>query len=124
MVAIHAKLQRFFEMAIGYAVKHNRLPLKSLLFCRRDSVLSEEGVDVGAVDVDFAADLREGNNALVTVVLPCLWRDSEDFTGIFGFYPFAAGVVGVASGYQVDDLLQCVMEVAPLFFRHHYHCHA
>lgn len=110
-------------MAIGYAVKHNRLPLKSLLFYSGDPVLSEEGVEVGAVHVDFAADLREGNNALVAVVLPCLWRNSEDFPRVFGFYPFAAGVFGVAAGDQVDDLLQCVMESAPLFFRYHYHCH-
>lgn len=86
-------------------------------------MLSEEGVDVGAVDVDFAADLREGNDAFVAVVLPCLWRDTEDFPRVFRFYPFAAGVVGVAAGYQVDDLLQSVMEVAPLFFWYHYHCH-
>ncbi len=110
-------------MAIGYAVKHNRLPLKSLLFYSVDTVLSEEGIEVGAVDVDFATYLREGDEALVAVVLPCLWRDSEDFACIFGFYPFASGVVGVASGDQVDDLLQRIMEVAPLFFRHHYHCH-
>lgn len=44
-------------MAIDYAVKRNRLPLKSLLFYSRDTVLSEEGVEVGAVDVDFAANL-------------------------------------------------------------------
>ncbi len=44
-------------MAIGYAVKHNRLPLKSLLFYSGDEVFPEEGVEVGAVDVDFAADL-------------------------------------------------------------------
>jgi len=31
MVAIYAKLQRIFEMAIGYVVKHNRLPWKRLL---------------------------------------------------------------------------------------------
>lgn len=85
-------------MAIGYAVKHNRLPLKSLLFYSGDTVFPGEGVDVGAVDVDFATYLREGNNAFVAVVLPCLWRDSEDFACIFGFYPFAAGVVGVAAG--------------------------
>jgi len=36
MVAIYANLQRIFEMAIGYAVKHNRLPLKSLLFYSGD----------------------------------------------------------------------------------------
>ena len=81
-------------------------------------MFSEEGIKVGTVDVDFAPDLREGNNALVTVVLPCLWRDSEDFTGIFGFYPFAAGVVGVASGDQVHDVLQRIMEVSPFFFRY------
>lgn len=98
MVAINAKLQRIFEMAIGYAVKHNRLPLQSLLFYSWDAMLSEEGVEVGAVDVDFAADLREGYDALVAVVLPCFWRDSEDFPRVFRFYPFAAGVVGVAAG--------------------------
>lgn len=80
-------------------------------------MLSEEDVEVGAVDVDFAADLREGDDSLVAIVLPGLWRDSEDFTGIFGFYPFAAGVVGVAAGDQVDDLLQRIMEISPLFFR-------
>ncbi len=51
------KLQRIFEMAIGYVVKHNRLPMGSLLFSRRYPVLAEEGVEVGAVDVDFAAYL-------------------------------------------------------------------
>lgn len=84
-------------MAIGYAVKHNRLPLKRLLFCGGDTVFSEEGVEVGAVDVDFATDLREGNNALVAVVLPCLWRNAKDFPRCFGFYPFAAGVIEVAT---------------------------
>lgn len=80
-------------------------------------MLAEESVEVCAVDVDFAADLREGDDSLVAIVLPGLWRDSEDFTGIFGFYPFAAGVVGVAAGDQVDDLLQRIMEISPLFFR-------
>jgi hypothetical protein len=41
MVAMYAKLQRIFEMAIGQVVKHNRLPLKSLLFYSRDTMLSE-----------------------------------------------------------------------------------
>lgn len=85
-------------MSIGYAVKHNRLPLKSLLFYSGDTVFSEEGVEVCAVDIDFAPDLREGDDALIPVVLPCLWRNPEDFTGIFGFYPFAAGVIGVTTG--------------------------
>ena len=55
------KLQRIFEMAIGYAVKHNRLPLEGLLFTSTDSVGAQEGVEVGAGDVDFATDLREGD---------------------------------------------------------------
>lgn len=70
-------------MAIGYAVKHNRLPLKSLLFYSVDTVLSEEGIEVSAVDVDFATDLGEGDEALVAVVLPCLWRYSKQLAGIF-----------------------------------------
>lgn len=86
-------------------------------------MLAEEGVEVGAVDVDFATYLREGDEALVTVVLPRLGGDAEKFAGFVGFYPFVAGIIGVASGDEVDDLLQCVMEIAPLFFRHHYHCH-
>ena len=106
-------------MAIGYVVKHNRLPLKSLLFSRSDAVLAEESVEVGAVDVDFATYLREGDEALVAVVLPRLGGDAKEFAGGFGFYPFAAGVIGVASGDEVDDLLQRGMEVAPLFFRHY-----
>ncbi len=80
---------------------------------------AEEGVDVGAVDVDFAAYLGEGDKALVSVVLPCLGGDAEELAGSFGFYPFAAGVVGIALGNEVDDLLQRGMEVAPLFFRHY-----
>ena len=82
-------------------------------------MLAEEGVEVGAVDVDFAAYLREGDEALVAVVLPRLGGDAEELAGSFGFYPFVAGIIGVASGDEVDDLLQCVMEIAPLFFRHY-----
>lgn len=93
------------------------------IFKLSDTVVTQESIEVGAVNIDFTVYLREWDVALVAVVLPCLWRDSEDFPRVFRFYPFAAGVVGVAAGYQVDDLLQRVMEVAPLFFRHHYHCH-
>ena len=82
-------------------------------------MLAEEGVEVGAVDVDFAAYLREGDEALVSVVLPCFWRYSKQLAGGFGFYPFAAVVIGVAPGDEVDDLLQRGMEVAPFFFRHY-----
>ena len=119
MVAIYAKLQRIFEMAIGYAAKHNRLPLKRLLFCGGDTVFAEEGVEVGAVDVDFAAYLQEGDDTLIAVILPRLWRHSKQLAGGFGFYPFAAGVISVALGDKVDDLLQRGMEVALFFFRHY-----
>lgn len=61
MVTIYANLQRIFEMAIGYAVKHNRLPLEGLLFTRTDSVGAQEGVEIGAGGVDFATDLGEGD---------------------------------------------------------------
>lgn len=82
-------------------------------------VLAEEGVEVGAVDIDFAAYLREGDEALVAVILPRLGGDAEELSGSFGFYPFAAGVIGVAPGDEVDDLLQRGMEIAPFFFRHY-----
>lgn len=101
-------------MAIGYAVKHNRLPLKRMLFYSGDSMLSEEGIEVGAVDVDFAADLREGDETLVAVVLPRLWGDAEELAGCFGFYPFVPQIIGVAPGDEVDDLFQRGMEVVPL----------
>lgn len=106
-------------MAIGYVVKHNQLPMGRLLFSRRDAMLAEEGVEVGAVDVDFAADLGEGDEVLVAVILPRLWGDAEELAGCFGFYPFVPQIVGVAPGDEVDDLLQCGMEVAPFFFRHY-----
>ena len=50
-------------------------------------VLAEEGVEVGAVDIDFAAYLREGDETLVAVVLPRLGGDAEELAGCFGFYP-------------------------------------
>lgn len=38
-----------------------------------NSMLVEEIVNIGLVDVDFAANLGEGDEALVAVVLPCFW---------------------------------------------------
>ena len=38
-----------------------------------NSMLVEKIVNIGLVDVDFAANLGEGDEALVAVVLPCLW---------------------------------------------------
>ena len=86
-------------------------------------MLTKKGIEVGAVDVDFATYLREGDEALIAVVLPRLCGNTEQLAGLVGFYPFVAGIIGVASGDEVDDLLQCVMEVAPFFFWYHNHCH-
>ena len=44
---------------------------------------AEEGVEVGAVDVDFATYLREGVEALVAVILPRLGGDAKEFSGGF-----------------------------------------
>lgn len=54
-------------------------------------MLVEEGVEVGAADVDFAAYLGEGDEALVAVVLPRLGGDAEDFSDFVGFKPVFAG---------------------------------
>ena len=54
-------------------------------------MLAEEGVEVGAVDVDFATYLGEGDEALVAVVLPRLGRDAEDFADFAGLKPVFAG---------------------------------
>lgn len=54
-------------------------------------MLAEKGVEVGAVDVDFAAYLREGDEALVAVVLPRLGGYAEDFTDFVGLKPVLAG---------------------------------
>ena len=41
---------------------------------------AEVGIEVGAVDVDFATDLGEGDDSLVAVVLPCFGRDSKQLS--------------------------------------------
>jgi len=58
------------------------------------SVLAQEGIEVGAVDVDFAAYLREGNEALVAVVLPRFGGNAEDFADFVGLKPVFAGISG------------------------------
>lgn len=55
-------------------------------------MVAEEGIEVGAVDVDLAANLGEGDDSLVAVVLPCLGRDAEQLSRGFGFQPFGVAV--------------------------------
>ena len=38
-----------------------------------NTMAEEEIINIGLVDVDFAANLGEGDEALVAVVLPCFW---------------------------------------------------
>lgn len=53
-----------------------------------NSMPEEKVVNVSAVDVDFAAYLREGEEALVAVVLPRLGGDARELAGSFGFYHY------------------------------------
>lgn len=77
-IGFRGKLLKINEMANDYAVKHSRLPSHfgwisvTISLPSAYPMLAEEGVEVGAVDVDFAADLGEGDEALVAVVLPRL----------------------------------------------------
>lgn len=75
-----------------------------------DAVTVEVGAEVGAVDVDFAAYLGEGYDALVAVVLPCFGRDSEQFSRGFGFQPFGVAVGGVAVLDHLGEGVEFVVE--------------
>ena len=54
-------------------------------------MLVEEGIEVGAVDVDFAAYLREGDEPLVAIVLPRLGGDAKELADFVGLKPVFAG---------------------------------
>ena len=82
-------------------------------------VLAEEGVEVGAVDIDFAAYLREGDETFGRGSSATSWGRCRGACGLLRILSIAVGVIGVAPGDEVDDLLQHVMEVAPFFFRHY-----
>ena len=75
-----------------------------------DAVTTEVGIEVGAVDVDFAAYLGEWDDALVAVVLPCLGRDSEQFSRGFGFQPIGIAVGGVAVFNHLSETVELVVE--------------
>ena len=82
---------------------------------------TEEGVEVGAVDVDFAAYLREGDEALVAVVLPRLGGDAEKFAGFFGFEP--VGVRAASLGFldHVGQSVKFLMQRLPFFLGYQEH---
>lgn len=78
-------------------------------------MLAEEGVEVGAVDVDLAADLREGDEALVSVILPRLRRDAEDFADFVGLKPVFAGISGPGFLDHRDETVEFLVQRLPLF---------
>ena len=75
-----------------------------------NSMLVEEIVNIGLVDVDFAANLGERDEALVAVVLPCLWGDAEDFSRFFGFEPVATGVASLGFLDHVGQSVKFFMQ--------------
>ena len=74
------------------------------------AVRAEEGVEVGAVDVDFAADLGEGDEALVAVVLSRLGGDAEENAGSFGFKPVFAGASGLGFLDYRDETVEFLVQ--------------
>ena len=75
-----------------------------------DPVRAEAGIEVGAVNVDFSANLGEGDDALVAVVLPCFGRDSEQLSRGFGFQPFGIAVGSVAVFNHLREAVELVVE--------------
>ena len=73
-------------------------------------MLAEEGVKIGAVDVDFAAYLREGDEALVAVVLPRLEGDAEDFADFVGFKPVLAGASNLGFLYNLNETVEFLVQ--------------
>lgn len=71
-----------------------------------DVVTVEVGIEVGAVDVDFAADLGEGDDALVAVVLPSLCRDPSCFGAVSDFCHIKGVVHLIHLHKQYEQLAQ------------------
>ena len=95
--------------------------LRRLLFSRRDAMLTEESVEVGAVDVDFAAYLREGDEALIAVVLPRLGGDAEDFADFVGLKPVFAGTSGLGFLDYLNETVEFLVQLLPLILWNHKH---
>lgn len=73
-------------------------------------MLSEEGIEVSAVDVDFATDLGERNEALVAVVLPRLGGYAEDFADFVGLKPVFAGISGPGFLDHRDETVEFIVQ--------------
>lgn len=71
---------------------------------------AEEGIEVGAADVDFAAYLGEGDEALVAVVLPRLGGDAEDFADFVGLKPVFAGISGPGFLDHRDETVEFIVQ--------------
>ena len=73
-------------------------------------MLVEEGVEVGAADVDFATYLGEGDEALIAVVLPRLGGDAEELAGSFGFKPVFAGTSGLVFLDYLNETVEFLVQ--------------
>ncbi len=73
-------------------------------------MLLKEFVYIGAIDVDFAADLGEGDKALVAIVLPCFGGDSEEYSRFFGFEPVAVGAASLVFLDHVGQSVKFIMQ--------------
>ena len=86
-----------------------------------DAMAEEEIVNIGLVDIDFAANLGEGDEALVAVVLPCFWGDAEEFSRFFGFEPVAAGAASLGFLDHIGQSVEFLMQGLPFFLGYQEH---
>lgn len=87
-----------------------------------NTMAEEEIINIGLVDVDFAANLGEGDEALIAVVLPCFGWDAEEFSRFFGFEPVAVGAASL--GFLDNDVGKSVkffMQWLPFFLGYQEH---
>ena len=73
-------------------------------------MLTKEGIKVGAVDVDFATYLGEGDEALVAVVLPRLGGYAEDFADFVGLKPVFAGASNLGFLDYLNETVEFLMQ--------------
>ena len=73
-------------------------------------MLVEEGVEVGAADVDFATYLGEGDEALVAVVLPRLGGYAEDFADFVGLKPVFAGASNLGFLDNLNETVKFIVQ--------------
>lgn len=86
-----------------------------------NTMAEEEIINIGLVDVDFTAYLREGDEALIAVVLPRLGGDAKELPRFFGFEP--VGVRAASLGFldHVGQSVKFLMQRLPFFLGYQEH---